>query len=103
MSAKTAGSGERMATLDVSLLGRGYKVACREGRAGRAQGCRGVPRITGARDSRQQQQVKLRRAHRGDGRLEPRARFSARAPADYRLSPHSRAGGARKHSVRPAT
>ena len=23
--------GERMATLDVSLLGRGYKVACREG------------------------------------------------------------------------
>jgi cell division protein ZapA len=31
MSAKPAGAGERMATLDVSLLGRGYKVACREG------------------------------------------------------------------------
>ena len=31
MSAKTAGAGERMATLDVSLLGRGYKIACREG------------------------------------------------------------------------
>ena len=31
MSPKTAGAGERMATLDVSLLGRGYKVACREG------------------------------------------------------------------------
>ena len=31
MSPKPAGAGERMATLDVSLLGRGYKVACREG------------------------------------------------------------------------
>ena len=31
MSPKTAGTGERMATLDVSLLGRDYKVACREG------------------------------------------------------------------------
>jgi cell division protein ZapA len=31
MSAKGAGAGERMATLDVSLLGRGYRVACREG------------------------------------------------------------------------
>jgi cell division protein ZapA len=31
MSAKPAGAGERMATLDVSLLGRDYKIACREG------------------------------------------------------------------------
>ena len=31
MSAKTAGAGERMVTLDVSLLGRDYKVACKEG------------------------------------------------------------------------
>ena len=31
MSPKTVGTGERMATLDVSLLGRDYKVACREG------------------------------------------------------------------------
>ncbi len=31
MSPKTTGTGERMATLDVSLLGRDYKVACREG------------------------------------------------------------------------
>jgi cell division protein ZapA len=31
VSPKTAGTGERMATLDVSLLGRDYKVACREG------------------------------------------------------------------------
>jgi cell division protein ZapA len=31
MSAKTAGTGERMATLDVALLGRDYKIACREG------------------------------------------------------------------------
>jgi len=31
MSARSAGTGERMATLDIALLGRGYKVACREG------------------------------------------------------------------------
>jgi cell division protein ZapA len=31
MSLKPAGTGERMATLEVALLGRGYKVACREG------------------------------------------------------------------------
>jgi cell division protein ZapA len=31
MSAKTAGPGERMVTLDVSLLGRDYKVACKPG------------------------------------------------------------------------
>ena len=31
MSAKTAGAGERMVTLDVSLLGRDYKVACKDG------------------------------------------------------------------------
>ena len=31
MSPKTAGTGAPMATLDVSLLGRDYKVACREG------------------------------------------------------------------------
>jgi cell division protein ZapA len=30
MSAKATGSGERMVTLDVSLLGRDYKVACKE-------------------------------------------------------------------------
>ena len=30
MSAKTTGTGERMVTLDVSLLGRDYKVACKE-------------------------------------------------------------------------
>ena len=30
MSARTAGAGERMVTLDVSLLGRDYKVACKE-------------------------------------------------------------------------
>jgi len=29
MSSKTTGSGERMVTLDVSLLGRDYKVACK--------------------------------------------------------------------------
>jgi cell division protein ZapA len=31
MSTRPAGTGERMATLDVSLLGRDYKVACRDG------------------------------------------------------------------------
>jgi cell division protein ZapA len=31
MSAKTAAAGARMVTLDVSLLGRAYKVACKEG------------------------------------------------------------------------
>jgi cell division protein ZapA len=31
MSARSTGTGERMATLDVSLLGRDYRVACREG------------------------------------------------------------------------
>ena len=31
MSGKSAGTGERMVTLDVSLLGRDYKVACKEG------------------------------------------------------------------------
>jgi cell division protein ZapA len=31
MSTRPTGTGERMATLDVSLLGRDYKVACREG------------------------------------------------------------------------
>ena len=31
MTAKATGSGERMVTLDVSLLGRDYKVACKEG------------------------------------------------------------------------
>jgi cell division protein ZapA len=31
MSARPAGTGERMATLDITLLGRAYKVACREG------------------------------------------------------------------------
>jgi cell division protein ZapA len=31
MSAKTAGTGARMATLDVALLGRNYKIACQEG------------------------------------------------------------------------
>ena len=30
MTAKATGSGERMVTLDVSLLGRDYKVACKE-------------------------------------------------------------------------
>ena len=30
MSARSGGSGERMVTLDVSLLGRNYKVACKE-------------------------------------------------------------------------
>ena len=31
MKGKTAAPGERMVTLDVSLLGREYKVACKEG------------------------------------------------------------------------
>jgi len=31
VSTRPTGTGERMATLDVSLLGRDYKVACREG------------------------------------------------------------------------
>ncbi len=31
MSAKSAGTGERPVTLDVSLLGRDYKVACKPG------------------------------------------------------------------------
>lgn len=30
MSARTAGPGARMVTLDISLLGRAYKVACKE-------------------------------------------------------------------------
>ena len=34
MTAKTTGPGERMVTLDVSLLGRDYKVACKEGEEG---------------------------------------------------------------------
>ncbi len=31
MTAKTANAGERMVTLDISLLGRDYKVACKDG------------------------------------------------------------------------
>jgi cell division protein ZapA len=34
MNAKAAGPGERAVTLDVSLLGRDYKVACRPGEEG---------------------------------------------------------------------
>jgi cell division protein ZapA len=34
MKGKAAAPGERMVTLDVSLLGRDYKVACKEGEEG---------------------------------------------------------------------